>query len=275
MPYNNRTNVYFGVLLFLFMGACATHTEAPVSVRSEKKQSIADTKKYSTSAKKKQDKKSGYHIIIKGDTLYSIAWNYGFDYRAVARWNGITAPYVIYPGQFIRLQAPPETKAKPLKPGPIVRKKTVEKPEQVKPDKKPPSRQKIVSKQKPRLPSGKIHWSWPAKGKLIKSDTPTAKKGIDIAGRPGQQVKAAAMGDVVYSGSGLLGYGKLIIIKHNETFLSAYAHNKQLMVKEGERVKPGQHIAQIGQTTNGQTLLHFEIRKDGKPVNPLNYLPKK
>ena len=109
----------------------------------------------------------------------------------------------------------------------------------------------------------------------MKTNTPISKNGIDITGTAGQAINAGAPGEVVYSGSGLLGYGRLIIVKHNDTYLSAYAHNKELLVKEGDRVSAGQKIALMGQTTNGRMLLHFEIRKNGQPVNPLDYLPRR
>jgi lipoprotein NlpD len=107
----------------------------------------------------------------------------------------------------------------------------------------------------------------------MRSDSPTSRKGVDIVGEKGQPVKAAAAGAVVYSGSGLLGYGRLIIVKHSDTFLSAYAYNEQLLVAEGDQVSAGQQIATMGTDNDGRSVLHFEIRKDGKPVNPLDHLP--
>lgn len=125
------------------------------------------------------------------------------------------------------------------------------------------------------LTKGKIKWSWPIKGKVLSTFAANNndRKGIDIKGFSGQKIKSAGKGVVVYSGGGLISYGNLIIIKHNDRFLSAYAHNKTLLVKEGTAVKKGQTIAIIGKTPNVTNLLHFEIRKDGKPVNPLLYLP--
>jgi len=270
------------LVLGLCINACTTPRVAPVSSRGEEVKSAHKKQVHEAiSEKKAAGKKPGHHVVNKGDTLYSIAWIYGFDYRDIAIWNNIKAPYVIYPGQQLKLQAPPPSRNKSLTPGPIVRKEAAIKQETkpiIKPEagavKKQPSINKTSTiKQTKPLPAGKVHWSWPVRGKLVKSKTPTAKKGIDIAGKLGQKVNAAAIGDVVYSGSGLLGYGKLIIIKHNETFLSAYAHNSKLLVKEGDRVQKGQQIAQMGQTTDGRTLLHFEIRKNGKPIDPLGHLP--
>ena len=121
---------------------------------------------------------------------------------------------------------------------------------------------------------GDLDWSWPARGKLVSAFSETANlKGIDIAGAAGEPVLASAPGRVVYAGSGLRGYGKLVIIKHNNTFLSAYAHNKDITVKEGQQVKRGEKIAEMGSTDADQVKLHFEIRRLGKPMDPLKYLP--
>lgn len=124
-------------------------------------------------------------------------------------------------------------------------------------------------------PARELRWSWPTRGKLLHAYSPAKPggKGIDIGGRPGQAIRAAAPGRVVYAGSGLRQYGKLIIIKHNENLLSAYGHNQMLHVHEGDQVKGGQHIADMGTKGNRKALLHFEIRYDGKPENPLRYLP--
>jgi lipoprotein NlpD len=120
------------------------------------------------------------------------------------------------------------------------------------------------------------HWVWPTRGRLLRSyqSSGRGKRGIDIGGHDGQPVKAAANGKVVYAGSGLVGYGRLIIIKHNENLLSAYGHNSKLLVSEGDQVRAGQQIAEMGSSGTSRTELYFEVRKDGKPVDPLRYLPK-
>ncbi|MEC8428765.1 MAG: peptidoglycan DD-metalloendopeptidase family protein, partial [Pseudomonadota bacterium] len=125
--------------------------------------------------------------------------------------------------------------------------------------------------------NGPVKWRWPAKGKVIAtfSSRNPLNKGVDIAGKLGESVVAAGSGVVVYAGSGVRGYGKLMIIKHSETFLSAYAHNRKLLVKEGQSVKAGQKIAEMGSSGTDRNKLHFEIRKEGKPVNPMGYLPKR
>ena len=276
MPYQKLFFVRLKVLvLLLLLNACAANVDAPVVAPGEKPEPTRKIKEQNVEQKKAAPQTPGYHVVVKGDTLYSIAWNYGLDYRDIAVWNGVADSYVIYPGQKIRLNTPPDIKAMPLKPGPIVRKKPilpqkpVEKPEQ------PSTKSKSGNEQEKSLSAGPIKWLWPTQGKLVKSDTPTSKKGIDIAGSIGQRINAAANGEIVYSGGGLLGYGRLIIVKHNNTFLSAYAHNSKLLVKEGDHVTAGQMIAQMGQTNNGRTLLYFEIRKNGKPINPLDYLPRR
>ncbi len=210
------------------------------------------------------------YTVVRGDTLFSIAWQYGEDYRTVAAWNGIHPPYTIYPGQVIRLSAPPVKLARPAE------------HHRVEHHAAPAARQVASRAQPPRpLPGavvhGPLHWDWPTSGTIAQSFQGNAegKKGIDIAGRRGQMVRAAAPGQVVYSGSGLIGYGKLIIIKHNETFLSAYAYNDRLLVGENDVVKEGQKIAEMGGTGAQDAVLHFEIRRNGKPVDPVKYLPKR
>ncbi|MCL5668562.1 MAG: peptidoglycan DD-metalloendopeptidase family protein [Gammaproteobacteria bacterium] len=212
---------------------------------------------------------SDYYTVRPGDTLYSIAWDYGRDYKEVAQWNRIAPPYRIYAGQRLRL-APPantvakrsETSAKPKsKSEPATGQKT-----QAEPDVAPDDKEGDT-------PARLINWRWPAQGKLVENFGPR-NKGINIAGEEGQAIQATAPGRVVYSGSGLVGLGQLLIIKHDNAFLSAYAHNKTLLVKEGDQVNAGQRIAEMGRTGAERVMLHFEIRKDGKPVDPLQYLPE-
>jgi len=256
------------LFISLLNTSCSTHGIAPVSSRSgeHEKKPEAPIKK----SPSKVVKKPSHHKVLSGDTLYSISWNFNLDYKEVARWNNIREPYVIYPGQSIRLTAPLAKKTVVKKTIPTKTKtvagKTVEK--------KPEAAKKASKKGESVKFARNINWQWPTKGKLIKSNSPISRKGLDIAGKKGQLIKASGAGVVVYSGSGLLGYGRLIIIKHNETYLSAYAHNSLLMVKEGDSVSGGQQIAKMGQDSNGQPLLHFEIRKNGNPVEPIKYLPK-
>lgn len=215
----------------------------------------------------------GFHTIRHGDTLYSIAFQYGYDYREVARWNGIRPPYHIYPGQRIRL-TPPAAAAPPSRPPKAAAARPAPRPA---PSPRATPRGPKAAAPRPPAAGRGIRWQWPARGKLIGKFSPTAKgkKGIEISGRPGQAVTAAADGTVVYAGSGLRGYGQLIIIKHNAVYFSAYAHNSRLRVKEEQKVKKGQRIADMGSSGTDRAMLHFEIRRDGIPVDPLTYLPKR
>lgn len=278
----NLPNILVVFLILLLLGGCTGSGVAPVTDRDE----VKETKPNVTQAdldrsRLKQPIKNdgGYHIVTSGDTLYSIAWRYSLDYKDVSKWNNIAEPYTIYPKQFIRLKPPPAVVAK--KKGNTL---TIVEPAKkatgpkVAPTPPAPPVQKEPTVAKPPLPTKnikKIKWTWPTAGKIVRSNSPKSKKGIDIAGKIGQSVKAAAAGEVVYSGSGLFGFGKLIIIKHNETYLSAYAYNHEILVSEGERVNTGQTISKMGKNNVGANMLHFEIRKNGKPVDPIRYLPKK
>ena len=203
-----------------------------------------------------------YYVVQKGETLYSIAWVHGYDHRQIAYWNNIKPPYTIFPQQRIRVTPPPATIERV--PSPTKHKKTYKK-----------TTTDIPYKAK-SYPSGKVRWHWPTKGRILStfSHNDAGRKGVDIGGRIGQAVRAAADGKVVYSGNGLRGYGNLIIVKHNEEYFSAYAHNNKNLVKENQIVKANQKIADMGNSGTNQVMLHFEIRRDGKPVNPLSYLPK-
>lgn len=265
------------VLVLLLLSACAGHVNAPVESPDDK-QTVINTRPHAQNTERtsKSAVVPEYYKVKSGDTLYSIAWNYGFDYREVATWNNINKPYTIYPGQKIKLRQESvnttnKSGSKPLQAGPIIRKADKPVPANT-PHQSPASVNKNNSVAVSRTVD-KLNWIWPTAGKLVKADTPISKNGIDISGNVGQEIKASAGGDVVYSGSGLLGYGKLIIIKHNDIYLSAYAHNNELLVREGQQVKRGQLIARMGQTSSGRTILHFEIRKNGQPVSPLQYLP--
>lgn len=272
-----RTPVLLVILIIeLTLSACTSTARAPVDNR-HKTPPAKQTASVSQAGKKINSRPANgdYHVVEKGDTLYSIAWRYGFDYRDVARWNNISGKYVIYPGQFIRLK-PEKKPASGLTPGPIVSKKSRQ--QEAASRSSSSNKTTTATRKKSTRPvqaTTRIAWQWPTRGKIVKLNTPTSKKGVDIQGAVGQKVAAAADGDVVYSGSGLLGYGKLIIIKHNENYLSAYAHNEKIYAREGDRVKGGQQIATMGLAGNNRPLLHFEIRKDGSPVDPLRHLPKK
>lgn len=219
--------------------------------------------------------------VQKNETLYAIARREGYSHHQLARWNHLRSPYVLTPKQILRLTPPasslgqahathskPENNAvtKPISQSvtrPLVRETIKATP------------LAVTSSKAKALPVKVKRWYWPVNGRVVQTfkANDTARKGIGITGKLGQPVKAAAAGTVVYSGNGLINYGNLIIIKHSHSFLSAYAYNQSLLVKEGESVKRGQSIAKMGKL-EAKPQLHFEIRRNGKPVNPLYYLPK-
>ncbi len=231
----------------------------------------------STSTPASKPKYGATTVVQRGDTLYRIASNHGIAVRDLAAWNGIPEPYTIHPGERLKLYpgsatgaSKPATTATASRPSGSTTTTTA--PRATTPAPKP------AAPAAPAVPvSSGFAWRWPADGELIGryvAGEPT-KQGIDIAGSSGAAVKAAADGVVVYSGSGLVGYGELIIIKHNEQWLSAYGHNRSRMVNEGQLVKAGQQIAEMGRSGAARDMLHFEVRYNGKPVDPLLYLPKK
>ena len=197
-----------------------------------------------------------YHTVQKGDTLFSISWRYGVNAKDLARWNEIPYPYTIYPGQRLRVNS---TAPIARSTGSTTRAK------------KKTTSTSQASKKVKAVPVG--DWRWPVKGRLLSKFSAT-HNGIDLAAKEGADVSAASGGKVVYAGNGLRGYGNLLIIKHNASYFSAYAHNKRLLVSEGDSVKAGQKIAEVGSTGADRVKLHFEIRKDGNPVDPLKYLPR-
>lgn len=235
------------------------------------------------------------HVVQPGDTLLGIGRTYGQSVNDLVVWNNLANPNQIVPGQRIRLQAPgmgagePVAIAKPIDVvpvAPIGMSPGVEAPLKQAPKggKQPYSDQAWTAVQPgggipplaPVVPSATAagsNWLWPASGTILAGFNESTNKGIDIAGSPGDPVLASAAGKVVYSGSGLRGYGKLVIIKHDENYLTAYAHNRDLLVKEGDDVNRGQKIAELGSTDADRPKLHFEIRKQGRPVDPMTYLP--
>lgn len=213
--------------------------------------------------------KPGRYYVRPGDTLYSIAWAYGLDYKKLAQMNGIKNDEHIQPNQYLIVNpayVPRSVRGSSSK---TYAKRTI-KTRTVKTVRTKAS-MKIHTVKLPRVSS----WHWPAEGRVIGRYAPwKGNKGINIAGRAGSPIRAAAAGIVVYAGSGLPAYGKLIILKDSSIYLSAYAHNQRILVREGQRVRQGQKIAEMGSTGTDKTMLHFEIRKNGKPLNPLLYLKK-
>jgi lipoprotein NlpD len=199
------------------------------------------------------------YIVQKGDTLFSISFRYGIDFKKLARWNRISHPYTIYPGQRIRLFPRAGDSGKVAK---TTNKKTTTSTKSA-----PPAEPKVSAAKPPG------DWRWPVKGKLIERFSAN-NNGIDIAAAAGTPIVATSSGKVVYAGNGLRGYGNLLIIKHNRSYFSAYAHSERLLVTEGTQVKAGQKIAEVGRTGTDRDKLHFEIRKDGNPEDPLRFLPR-
>lgn len=207
--------------------------------------------------------------VHRGDTLYGIATRNGISALDLAVWNDVPPPYTIYPGQRLRLY-PSARSSKPSTTGAVPRRPaaTAARPAPASPSVTTPVETPVASP---------FAWSWPADGTLAGryvAGEPT-RQGIDITGQAGQPVRAAAAGVVVYSGSGLVGYGELVIVKHDDAWLSAYGHNRARLVNEGQIVKKGQQIAEMGHSGAARDMLHFEIRFNGKPVDPLSYLPKR
>lgn len=248
---------------------------------------------------------AGDYTVRSGDTLYGIAFRHDLDFRDLAAWNRISPPYTIYPGQRLRLRVPtamrpaPATRMAPSRPvttpartanpPPVTTPRRESSPPVTAapvtavPERRavtappvttaPPAVSKPGVSTAPAQTSGQ--WVWPTSGQIIGryvAGDPT-RQGIDVAGSAGQPVLASADGVVVYSGTGLVGYGEVIIVKHSDEWLSAYGHNRRRLVAEGETVKGGQTIAELGRSGTSRDMLHFEIRRNGKPVDPLSLLP--
>ena len=225
-------------------------------------------------------------VVHAGDTLYHIATTHGISVLDLAVWNDIAPPYTIHPGQRLRLYprdrvvttrviaTPPRTPA----PSSTVRRPPAAAPRAPAAGSAGSTPPPVTTQPAQSPPVNSVStWRWPVAGELIGlyADGDPTRQGIDVAGQAGQPVMAAADGVVVYSGSGLVGYGELVIIKHNENWLSAYGHNRARLVNEGQLVKAGQPIAEMGHTGAARDMLHFEIRYNGKPVDPLEYLPRR
>jgi len=273
--------ILLAAVMVFTVASCSTPTgPAPVSSISTSK----NTAKYPIKLSGKEYK------VKKGDTLYSIAFAAGMSAKELSKINNIKPPYIIYPGKWLSL-VNKKPSIKVVKKNEVSKKwhkkldrqnkdtysKNVIKPKR--PTNKQTKNVKIVpsAKKKSNYAKKISKWIWPAKGRVVSaySATKQGNKGIDIAGLKGSNVVASAAGKVVYAGNALRGYGNLIIIKHNDNYLSAYAHNDSIFVKEKQRIKQGQIIAKMGNTESERVQLHFEIRFRGKSVNPKNYLPKR
>ncbi len=315
-------------IILLLAGCAAAPSRAPVSERAAEppKTAAKPAGRLPARVAPEPDWRPATYTVKKGDTLYSLALEFGHDYRELAEWNGITEPYLIRVGQVLRLTPPNGEGAAPLKAPPVVEAKPLPtgtaalktEPKAIKeaysdpalarlqkgaaegegvartqvakadtprrepapaaapaprPAEKPPEKAGDEAAPEEADPD-RVEWMWPANGKIIAGfGEGNGNKGLDIAGSLGQPVAAAASGKVVHTGTTLRGYGKLIIIKHNKSYFSVYAHNSQILVKEGQTVVRGQKIAEMGDSDADRVKLHFEIRRLGKPVDPLKYLP--
>ncbi|MGD8430098.1 MAG: peptidoglycan DD-metalloendopeptidase family protein [Ectothiorhodospiraceae bacterium] len=253
------TRLALAVVLAVAVAACGEFRYRADSYRAQSSPSSAPT----------------VYVVQRGDTLYSIAWRYGLDFRTVARWNGVRSPYTIYPGQKLRLRRPPRSRstASAAKPAASAS-STAQRSKSHTAARKAPSARKTKSE---RTASGAPKWQWPATGPITHDfkANGSGKKGITVGGRVGAPIHAAAAGRIVYSGNGLRGYGNLVIVKHDSQYLTAYGYNRELLVKEGDRVRAGQVIARMGLGPERKPGVHFEIRRDGRPVDPLDYLPSR
>jgi len=301
-----RRNAYLSGLLLLagLLCSCAGPPPAPAGDRGPRSGNYQLTP-------------DGHYRVRRGDSLHAIAFKFGLDWREIARLNGISSPYTIYPDQILRLTSAAPTNAaaqkersSPVKtssaPSPAAT--TTHKLETPKSSTRPsgqpegsapgdqypkppqkkatPATAAVSATRGTQAPAGSNYstpagdpdrWLWPTEGKLLSryAANDPSRKGIDIGGRAGQPVIATAAGQVVYSGNGLIGYGELIIIKHSDRMLSAYAHNSKRLVGEGQQVAAGSRIAEMGTNDRNQAVLHFEIRVNGSPRDPLQYLPQK
>jgi len=289
----------FGTLLVLLAG-CMTGRPAPVTDRlpPQTKASPAKPKPVPRVAQGPDQPRPAFYTVKAGDTLYSIALESGLDYRELAAWNNVE-PSRIRVGQSLRLTPPGGVVASPLRtPGAVEAKplgtdagavagakgeprgvrmpysdQTYAQMSGAKPD-PAVAKPQTQPESKPFPPGAdEVDWIWPVTGKIVSPFNEASNKGIGIAGKMGQPVVAAGPGRVIFSGIGIRGLGKLIVIKHNEKFLSVYAHNRELLVKEGQTVARGQKIAEMGDTDADRVKLHFEIRRLGKPVDPAGLLP--
>jgi len=222
--------------------------------------------------------KPGYYTVKPGDTMIRIGLENGQNWRDIVRWNNLENPNIIEVGQVLRVVPPinenPLVVTRPVSPGSAPASSTA--PAQASSAAKPASAPAAASPA-PAATGGDedIAWIWPAQGAMVAGFDEAKNKGLDISGKAGDAVVASADGRVVYAGAGLRGYGNLVILKHNNTFLTAYAHNQTLLVKEDQNVKKGQKIAEMGNSDADRVKLHFEIRRQGKPVDPSKYLPAK
>ncbi|MFM1895569.1 MAG: hypothetical protein RLZZ385_643 [Pseudomonadota bacterium] len=279
------------LLLGGMLAACETYPPAPVVEQSAQQQvqapEIISSGGSSTSAPRGSissvsratpaaAERANTHRVRRGDTLYSIAFQYDLDFRSLAIANNLSPPYTILVDQVLNLDASRPVSTTPVPPpttsGTVVSNNRVASARAA----ETTTTTNVIRRSIEAPRSGEPQWRWPMQGPILRNFQATsgADKGIDIGGVAGQPVYAAADGDVVYAGNTIQGSGNLIILRHNDRYLSAYAMNRTLLVSEGARIRAGDTIAEMGQGPDGVPKLHFEIRLDGKPVDPLRFLPR-
>jgi lipoprotein NlpD len=288
------------ILSLGILSACSTETRvAPVIDRPTPTASSFRPRPQPAPAPAAEDNKPdarGTYTVRRGDTLLRIALDHGQNYRDLVAWNNLADPDDIKVGQVLKV-AQPERAGNAVVTTPITMpgaEKVPAVPKKTEPNgaKKPYSEANLAKEDNPKaekvVPAGvtpgttvtanddeKLSWMWPSDGKIVATFDEGKNKGIDIAGKMGQQVMAAGSGKVMYAGSGIRGYGNLVIVKHSNSLLSAYAHNRTILVKEGQNVTKGQPIAEMGDSDADAVKLHFEIRQQGKPVDPAKFLPSR
>src|SRR6267378_748086 len=269
------------VVLALSVAACTARRWAPVVDRGRSAPPAA------SAAQPAQPVPPGSYMVKRGDTLYSIALDHGADYREVAQWNGLDDPTRISVGQVLRVRPPEDRSAVQVAPargaGRVEARPLDSAPQQGRGDgtaktepkavRLPYSRENVAILSRDEKQPDAIEFIWPAKGKSLAGLAEPRSKGIDIEGKIGDPVVAAAAGRVTYSGTGIPGLGKLVVIKHDNGFITVYAHNKDILVKEQQSVARGQKIAELGSTDAERPKLHFQIRKGSAAVDPMRYLP--
>jgi lipoprotein NlpD len=297
ITWPSRKLVAGTLISILVLAGCASPTPAPI--RNATPGSATQTQTGASVGAPAGTAQYREHVVRPGDTLMGIGRLYGQNVNDLVRWNGLANPHQIQVGQRIVVSPPGAggavAVARPVEVTPIT---TPGQGVSVSPVKSEPigGRQPysdsawaaarpgatLPPTTTPTTPPStpptagtpqRSNWLWPANGKVLAGFNEASNKGLDIDGKPGDPVLASAAGKVVYSGSGLRGYGKLVIIKHDENYLTAYAHNRELLVKEGDTVTQGQRIAELGSTDADRPKLHFEIRRQGRPVDPMSYLP--
>jgi len=285
-----RIRVLAITLMSAVLAACGTQKPAPVVDRSAAPAARPSTPATTpaTASPSAREARDGVYVVQRGDTLFSIALAFGVDVRELARINNISDPSQLTVGQSLRVRPATDgavatvtpvapvgsTEVRPLgTPGapPPAAAATV--PTPIPPAAKPAEGAKPAETAKPTPVESSVQWAWPAAGKVIEGFEDPRNKGIDIAGAEGEAINVAADGKVVYVGSAVRGYGNLVIVEHTDDFISAYAHNRQIVVKQGQQVKRGQKIAEMGKSDADRPKLHFEIRRQGKPLDPQRYLP--